>query len=185
MDDFIFNLMSNFIIRDQLYTNVDDLSTAEGIKELLDVDVSLKRSQLFSRVADVGTKVKLLLLYEYVSDIDTIIYWKDCVKFCSNATDDLIQNVPFNEILIQHAQYFNPRNRAGVKSPNAISNLALKLGRCFESALHCVYCFVPHEKVEDLCDKVRTQCESEQNMFIDEELKNQVKQMGKTNRVSY
>ena len=39
---------------------VDDLNTAKGIKELLDVDVSRKRSQLPSKIVDVGTKAKLL-----------------------------------------------------------------------------------------------------------------------------
>ena len=54
--------MSKFMRGDKIYTNVDDLSTAKGIKELLDVDVSCKRCQLSSKIVDVGTKAKLLFI---------------------------------------------------------------------------------------------------------------------------
>ena len=171
MEELIFNLMSKFIRTDKLSVNIDDLSTVKGIKELLHVDVSLKRSQLSSKVVDVGTKAKLLLLDETVSDINTTKFRKDFVKFYANATDCLIQSFPFDESLIQHAQYLNPRNWTDVKSSNAISNFAWKRGWCYGSVLSRVLYLEPHEKVEDLCDKVRNQwklyqCQSEQNMFI-------------------
>ena len=57
------------------------MSICKGIKELLDVDVLLKRSQLFFKIVDVGTKAKLLLLDETVFDIDTTKFRKDCIKF--------------------------------------------------------------------------------------------------------
>ena len=110
MEELIFNLMSKFIRTDKLSVNIDDLSTVKGIKELLHVDVSLKRSQLSSKVVDVGTKAKLLLLDETVSDINTTKFRKDFVKFYANAIDCLIQSFPFDENLIQHAQHLNPRN---------------------------------------------------------------------------
>ena len=93
MEELIFNLMPKFIRKDKLYTNVDDLSTVKGIKERLDVDVSLKCSQLSSKVGDVGIKAKLSLLNKTASDIDTAKFGKDCVKFCASATDYLIQNL--------------------------------------------------------------------------------------------
>ena len=55
MEELIFSLMSKFTGRDKLYANIDDLSTVKGIKELLDVDISLKRSQSSSKVIGVGT----------------------------------------------------------------------------------------------------------------------------------
>ena len=61
------------------------MSIGKGIKELLDVDVLLKRIQLFFKIVDVGTKAKLLLLDETVSDIDTTKFRKDCVKFYVNS----------------------------------------------------------------------------------------------------
>ena len=82
--------MTKLIRRDKTYANVDDFSAVKGIKELLDLDISLKRSQLFPNVVDVGTKAKLLLLDETVSDIDTKNFWKDCVKFYAKAIDYLI-----------------------------------------------------------------------------------------------
>ena len=48
-----FNLMSKFIKREKLYQNINDLSTVKGIKELLEVDVSLKCNQLSSQAVDV------------------------------------------------------------------------------------------------------------------------------------
>ena len=44
MEELIFNLMSRFIGRDKLYTNIDYLSCVKGIKELLDVDILHKIS---------------------------------------------------------------------------------------------------------------------------------------------
>ena len=84
----------------------------------------------------------------------------------------------------------NSRNRPDVKCSNALSNLALKLGRCFGSVLSRVFCLEPHEKVEYLCNKVRTrwtlyQCESELNVSTNEEIRNQDKHKGEANRVSY
>ena len=131
MEEFIFNLMSNFIIRDQLYTNAYDLSTFRGSKELLDVDVSLKRSQLSSSVAYEGTKVKSLLLYESASDADTTKFRKDRLKFYAKATNDLIQNLVFSESLVIHAQYLNLRNRIDANLQMLYQNLALKFGGCF------------------------------------------------------
>lgn len=81
------------------------MSIGKGINKLLDVDVLLKRSQLFFKIVDVGTKAKLLLLDETVFDIDTTKFRKDCIKFYANTTNYLIQNPLFNERLIQHAQY--------------------------------------------------------------------------------
>ena len=105
-----------------------------------------------------GTKAKLLLLDETVSDIDTTKFQKDCVKFHANATDYLFQNLPFNESLIQHSQYLNSRNNTDVKSLNAMLNLAsIKLGWCFRRVFSHVFCLEPHEKVEYICNNVRNQ----------------------------
>ena len=104
-----------------------------------------------------GTKVKRLLFDETVFDIDTTKFRNDCVKLHAKATDYVIQNFLLDESLIQHTQYFNPRNKTDIKSSNAKPNLALKFGQCFQSVLSCVLCLDPHEKAEDLCDKVKTQ----------------------------
>ena len=49
----------------------------------------------------------------------------------------------------------------------------MKIGQCFTTALPRVFCLKQHEKVEDLCDKVRNQwrlcqCESEQNLLAED-----------------
>ena len=67
----------------------------------------------------------------------------------------------------------NPKLRTEVKSTNAISHLALKIGQCFTTAVPRVFCLEQHEKVEDLCNKVRNQwrlyqCESEQNLLVED-----------------
>ena len=95
------------------------------------------------------------------------------MRLYANAADYLIQNLPFNENLICYAQYLNPKLRTDIKSTNAISKLALKIGHCFTTALPHVFCLEQHEKVEDLCDKVRNQwrlyqCESEQNLLVED-----------------
>ena len=122
-----------------------------------------------------GTKVKLLLFDETVFDIDTTKFRNDWAKLHAKATDYVIQNFPLNESLIQHTQYFNPRNKTDVKSSKAKPNLALKFGQRFQSVLSCVLCLEPHEKAENLCNKVKTQwklyhCESEQNLSFNEEM---------------
>ena len=104
---------------------------------------------------DVGTKSKLLLLDESITDSDKINFRKYCINFYANATDYLIQNLPFNVNLIRHAQYFNPTKRADVKSSNTISNLALKVGKSLGYVLSNAFSFELHEKAEDLCDTVR------------------------------
>ena len=90
MEELIFTLMSKFTRRDKLYANIDDLSTVKGIKELLDVDISLKRSHSSSKFIGVGTIYYyfFFLLDETGPGIDT--------------TDHLIQNLPFNESLTQY-----------------------------------------------------------------------------------
>ena len=173
MKELVFNLMTKFVKKDKMYENVDDLSTVKDIMKLLEIDVSLKKSQLSYKVIDIGTKAKLLLQNEAISEEDKTKFRKDCLRFYANATDYLIQNLPFNENLIRHAQYLNPKLRTDVKSTNAISNLALKIGQCFTTALPRVFCLEQHEKVEDLCDKVRNQwrlyqCESEQNLLVED-----------------
>ena len=114
-----------------------------------------------------------MLQNEAISEEDKTKCRKDCLRFYANATGYLIQNLPFNENLIRHAQYLNPKLRTDVKSTNAISNLALKIGQFFTTALPHVFCLEQHEKVEDLCDKVRNQwrlyqCESEQNLLVED-----------------
>lgn len=93
-----------------------------------------------------GIKTIQLLLNETVSDVDTTKFWKDWVQFYASSPGYLIQNLPFNESLIQHAWYLNPRGRTGVNSSNVLSSLALKPGRCVESVLSCIFCFEPHER---------------------------------------
>ena len=66
-----------------------------------------------------GTKTIQLLLKETVSGVDTTKFWIDWVHFNASAPGYLIQNLPFNESLIQHAQYLNRRNRTDVKCSNA------------------------------------------------------------------
>ena len=90
MEELIFTLMSKFTRRDKLYANIDDLSTVKEIKELLDVDISLKRSHSSSKFIGVGTIYYyfFFLLDETGPGIDT--------------TDHLIQNLPFNESLTQY-----------------------------------------------------------------------------------
>ena len=91
-----FNLMAKFIKREKLYHNINDLYTVKEIKELLEVDVSLKCSQLLSQAADVGTKSKLILFDESITDTDKTNFRKT------------VQNLPFNVNLIRRAQYLNP-----------------------------------------------------------------------------
>ena len=98
-----------------------------------------------------------MLQNEAISEEDKTKSRKDCLTFYANVTDYLIQDLPFNENLIHHAQYLNPKLRTDVKSTNAISNLALKIVQCFTTALPCVFCLEQHEKVEDLFNKVRNQ----------------------------
>ena len=157
MKELVFNLMTKVVKKDKMYENVDDLSTVKNIMKLLEIDVSLKKSQLLYKVIDIGTKAKPLLQNEAISEEDKTTF----------------QNLPFNENLIRHAQYLNPKLRTDVKSTNAISNLALKIGQCFATALPCVFCLKQHEKVADLCDKVRNQwrlyqCQSEQNLLVED-----------------
>ena len=66
-----------------------------------------------------GIKTIQLLLNETVSDVDTTKFWKDWVQFYASSPGYLIQNLPFNESLIQHAQSLNRRNRTDVKCSNA------------------------------------------------------------------
>ena len=157
MKQLVFNLMTKFVKKDKMYENVDDVSTVKDIMKLLEIDVSLKKSQLSYKVIDIGTKAKFLLQNEAISEEDKTKFRKDCLRFYANATDYLIQNLPFNENLICHAQYLNPKLRTDVKSTNVISNLALKIGQCFTTALPRVFCLEQHEKVEDLYNKVRNQ----------------------------
>ena len=173
MKELVFNLMTKFVKKDKMYKNVDDLSTVKDIMKLLEIDVSLKKSQLSNKVIDIGTKAKLLLQNEAISEEDKTKLRKDCLRFYANVTDYLIQNLPFNENLIRHAQYLNPKLRTDVKSTSAISNLVLKIGQCFTTALPRVFCLEQHEKVQDLCDKVRNQWrlykfESEQNLLVED-----------------
>lgn len=52
---------------------------------------------------DVGTKSKLSLLDESVTDTDKTNFGKGCVNFYANATDYFIPNLPFNVTLIRYA----------------------------------------------------------------------------------
>ena len=76
------------------------------------------------------------------------------------------------------------------KPSTAIQNPSLKLGWCSRIVISYVFCLQPHEKVEDLCYKVRSQwklyhSESKPNVSIDEEMKNQDKEKGETSTVNY
>ena len=77
------------------------------------------------------------------------------------------------------------------KDSNAISNLALKVGKNLECVLSNVFSLEPHEKVEDLCDRVRSpqwklyQCESDQNVTVDKVLPENLEPVKETGKVSY
>ena len=190
MELLVFNLMSKFMKRERLYQNIDDLIIVKGIKELLEVDFPLKCNQLSSQTVDVETKSKILLLDESITDTDKTNFRKSCVNFYASTTNYLIQNIPFNVSLIRHAQYVNPTKRTDVKSSNAVSNLALKVGKSLESVPSNVVSLEPHEKVEDLCDNVRAQwklyqCESDENVTVDEVLLENHESVKETSKVSY
>ena len=46
VEELVFNLMTKFVKKDKMYENADDLSTVKDIMKLLEIDVSLKKSQL-------------------------------------------------------------------------------------------------------------------------------------------
>ena len=53
-----------------------------------------------------------------LTDTGKTNFRKNCVNFYANATNYLIQNLPFDVSLIRHAQYLNPIKRTDVKSSN-------------------------------------------------------------------
>ena len=85
--ELVFNLITKFVKKDKMYENVDDLSTVKDIMKLLEIDVSLKKSQLSYKVIDIGTKAKLLLQNEAISEEDKTKFRKDCLMFYANVTD--------------------------------------------------------------------------------------------------
>ena len=123
MGDLLFNLMNKFCKNGSVYE--DSMSSIKSTGDLVEVDVTLQKTQKSAKNIDIGTKTKLLLIESSLSDAEKLSFRGECLKFYAAAVTYLQDNLPFKVSLIKHTQYLYPEKRSDSNFTRAISNLCL------------------------------------------------------------
>ena len=106
MGDLLFNLMNTFCKNGCVYE--DSMSSIKATCDLVEVDVTLQRTQKSGKNIDIGTKTKLLLIESSPSDAEKLSFRRECLKFYASAVTYLQENLPFKVSLIKHSRYLHP-----------------------------------------------------------------------------
>ena len=151
MINLLTKLMRTFIKKKRV-----DEPTAAGLHTL---NVSLEKNQRPVNAIDIGTKAKVLFAdVNFLPSEQQSDFRKDCVNFYVTPVTYLQQQLPFDNLMIKHAQYLHPIKRNDPESRSAISNLALKIADSLKNRLSTVFNFRESDAtVEGICDLIRTQ----------------------------
>ena len=127
-------LMRKFIKKKRV-----DEPTAAGLHTL---NVSLEKNQRPVNAIDIGTKAKVLFAdVNFLPSEQQSDFRKDCMNFYVTSVTYLQQQLPFDNLMIKHAQYLHPIKRNDPESRSAISNLALKIADSLKNRLPTVFNF--------------------------------------------
>ena len=154
MGSLLSSLMSKFVNKKSLYVAGGEKDTLKPVIQLLSLNVNLKENLKSKALIDIGTKAKLLL--SEIPDQDKVAFFRSsCLKCYVSATDYLQINLPFNNKVIEHAQFLHPEKRNHAESKSAISNLALKVTGVFGKKSQSV--FQTTESNPEIVDLIRDQ----------------------------
>ena len=151
MINLLTKLMRKFIKKKRV-----DEPTAAGQHTL---NVSLETNQRPVNAIDIGTKAKVLFAdVNFLPSEQQSDFRKDCMNFHVTPVTYLQRQLPFDNLMIKHAQYLHPIKRNDPESRSAISNLALKIADSLKNRLSTVFNFRESDTtVDGICDLIRTQ----------------------------
>ena len=130
MINLLTTLMRKFIKKKRV-----DEPTAAGQHTL---NVPLEKNQ--RPVNAIDTKAKVLFAdVNFLPSEQQSDFRKDCVNFHVTSVTYLQQQLPFDNLMIKHAQYLHPIKRNDPESRSAISNLALKIADSLKNRLSTVF----------------------------------------------
>lgn len=154
MESLITALMQMFVNNKSLFLIKDGERVFKDVHDLVKLDLGKKDTLKSKRLIDIGTNAKMLLL-EIVDEEKENSFRSSCLQCYVQATEYLQQNLPFNNKIIEHAQYFHPEKRNHSMSTSGISNLALKITKVFGKSSQKV--FDAGKSPNEIVDLVRSQ----------------------------
>ena len=144
MSSLLTGLMQNFAYEKSLYDVTDVVQVLKPVHSLVQLNLNTKESLKPKPLIDVGTHAKLLL--EGIADDEKEKGFRSsCLKSYVAATTYLQQNLPFNNKIIEYAQYLHPQKRNHFMAKSGISNLTFKLTKVFEKKSQAVFKPLPHQ----------------------------------------
>ena len=124
------------------------------VHSLAQLNLNKKESLKVKPFIDFGTNAKLLL--EGITDDEKVKGFRSsCLKSYVTATTYLQQNLPFNDKIIEYAQYLHPEKRNHSMAKSGISNFTLKLAKVFGKKSQAV--FKTSATQSEIVDLVRSQ----------------------------
>ena len=138
MSSLLTDLMQNFVNKKSLFDVTVGVQVLKPAHSLVQLNLNKKESLKSKLFIDVGTHAKLLL--ESIADDEKVKGFRSsCLKSYVTATTYLQQNFPFNNKIIEYAQYLNPEKRNHSMAKSGISNLTLKLVKVFGKKSQAVF----------------------------------------------
>ena len=138
MSSLLTDLMQNFANKKSLLEVTDVVQVLKPVHSPVQLNLNKKESLKFKSFIDVGTHSKSLL--EGIADDEKVKGFQSlCLKSDVAATTYLQQNMPFNNKIIEYAQYLHRQKRNHSVSKIGISNLTLKLAKVFGKKSQAVF----------------------------------------------
>ena len=157
MSTLLSNLLQHFVSKKSMYISVDGNREIKSTDYLVKLDLGKKENLKSDKFVEVGTKAKLLLHENVIDDQAVNNFRSSCLKCYVAATSYLQANLPYNNNVIQYAQYLHPEKRNDSMSTSAISNLALKLINVFGKKANNAF-EVPYDVSQsEIIDMIRHQ----------------------------
>ena len=157
MSTLLSNLLQHFVSKKSMCISVDGNREIKSTDYLVKLDLGKKENFKSDKFVEVGTKAKLLLHENVIDDQAVNNFRSSCLKCYVAATSYLQANLPYNNKVIQYAQYLHPEKRNDSMSTSAISNLALKLINVFGKKANNAF-EVPYDVSQsEIIDMIRHQ----------------------------
>ena len=154
MSSLLANIMQYFVSKKVLLESVDGQRKMKPASELFKIDLSKNSSLKALSFIDVGTKAKTLFCETFPS-VGRMKSFDGMPEMLCAAAAYLQKHLPFDNKVIEHAQFLDPVKRNDSASTNAISNLAFKIVKLFGTDKSRVFGVSQDVSAENIVDLIR------------------------------
>ena len=132
MSTLLTTILQSIVNKKCLYVN--DEGVAKKLKPIADlvmIDLHKKENLKSAKLIEIGTKARSLIQDSLLLDSDIATFRSSCRICYVEAASYLQVNLPFNNKVLEYAQFLHPQKRNDRLSLNSIANLALKITNVF------------------------------------------------------